>query len=255
MALTFGAATSDRVEISSSAEIDDLTTFTVLCWAFPTAANNSRRLWQWEDSGDGVIKTFFRQVAPNTRWGAVVVRATTNSDALTDDFTLNAWQFFGLTYDESDGSQAIHIYRGTLTTTVAEVTYTSFIAGTGTTTADDGTKFVGNVSGADVAFDGRIATYLVFNRVLSLGEMRGQQFFVRNVAGCVNFFHLGFNGTGTQPDWSGNGNSGTVTGATVGDHVPLGPPFGFDIPVKPNPILYMPYPSKVHPRRNLLLRM
>ena len=33
---------------------------------------------------------------------------------------------------------------------------------------------------------------------------------------------------GTQPDWSGNGNSGAVTGATVADHVPLGPPFGFD---------------------------
>jgi hypothetical protein len=52
----------------------------------------------------------------------------------------------------------------------------------------------------------------------------------RPIAGCVGFWHLGANGVGTQPDWSGNANAGTVTGATVSDHVPLGPWFGYDLP-------------------------
>ena len=44
------------------------------------------------------------------------------------------------------------------------------------------------------------------------------------------FTHYGFNKVAAQPDWSGAGNNGTVGGSpTVVDHVPLGPPFGWDV--------------------------
>lgn len=36
-------------------------------------------------------------------------------------------------------------------------------------------------------------------------------------------------GESPEPDWSGNGLNGTVTGTTIVDHAPAGPPFGFDI--------------------------
>ena len=39
---------------------------------------------------------------------------------------------------------------------------------------------------------------------------------------------LGYNGTGTQPDWSGNANSCTVSGATLSNHAPIGAPFAFN---------------------------
>jgi hypothetical protein len=37
----------------------------------------------------------------------------------------------------------------------------------------------------------------------------------------------GSNGTGTQPDYTGNANNCTVTGATQSDNVPIGPVFGY----------------------------
>jgi len=83
---------------------------------------------------------------------------------------------------------------------------------------------------------------MYFDRALSLGEIRSLQFHPRVLSGCVLYSHYGFNGTGTQPDWSGKGNSGTVTGATVSNHVPLGSPFGFD-----DPLPYIVTPSSVVP--------
>ena len=66
----------------------------------------------------------------------------------------------------------------------------------------------------------------VHNTDLALAEIQRQQFRPHPLASTLVFCMLGYAGTGTQPDWSGNGNNGTVTGATVADHVPLGA-FGF----------------------------
>ena len=76
------------------------------------------------------------------------------------------------------------------------------------------------------AFPGSIALFGLLNRVASQQEIVSLQFNPRVVSGTKVFMPLGWNGTGTQPDLSGNGNSGTVTGATVAAHVPLRPLFG-----------------------------
>jgi hypothetical protein len=39
--------------------------------------------------------------------------------------------------------------------------------------------------------------------------------------------NLGYQGTGTQLDYTGGGKNGTVTGATVSDHQPIPTFFGF----------------------------
>ena len=59
------------------------------------------------------------------------------------------------------------------------------------------------------------------NRRLSLGELKTQQFAPHPVSETVLFVPLGFNGTGTQADWSGNGNNCKVTGATQSADVPI----------------------------------
>ena len=64
--------------------------------------------------------------------------------------------------------------------------------------------------------------------MLSLAEITQHWMRSQNHANSKVLMHVGYNGTGTQADWSGHGNSGTVTGATVSAHVPLGPQFGFD---------------------------
>jgi hypothetical protein len=50
---------------------------------------------------------------------------------------------------------------------------------------------------------------------------------VWNMTETKALYELGYSGSGNQPDYSGTGNTLTVTSATVGTHVPLGSPFGF----------------------------
>ena len=80
---------------------------------------------------------------------------------------------------------------------------------------------------------GRMGFFHVISSELTLNQIIAQQYRPHVRSDSQVFMHLGFNGTGTQPDLTGKGNNGTVTGAVVADHVPLGPPFGFDIPWAP----------------------
>ena len=89
-----------------------------------------------------------------------------------------------------------------------------------------GNAYVGNSPGFVDAFVGRIGFFGVWNRAMPLGEIVSHQWCPRKTSGCDALYHLGFNGVAAQPDWSGSGNTGTVTGATVSDHVPLSSPFG-----------------------------
>jgi len=80
-----------------------------------------------------------------------------------------------------------------------------------------------------VGWDGNIAIVAVVDRVLTLGEIQSWQFRPRVVSGTKLFCHLGYDGVGDQADWSGTVGTGTNTGATQADHVPLGPTFGLDL--------------------------
>lgn len=78
-------------------------------------------------------------------------------------------------------------------------------------------------------FDGKIAGAGLSATVgLTLGELESVRYrggFSTRAA----LFQLALFGTGSpEPDWSGNANNGTVTGAIQGDHAPAGPMFGFD---------------------------
>ena len=86
---------------------------------------------------------------------------------------------------------------------------------------------IGNKANDGTPFIGRIAVTLLWNRALTLGELIDQQYNPHATSGCVGYWWL--HGTGTQPDLSGNANTGTVTGCAVADHVPLRPPFGTDV--------------------------
>ena len=62
---------------------------------------------------------------------------------------------------------------------------------------------------------------------MPLAQMQALQFNLHPTTNTLLLSHYGYNGTGTQPDWSGNGHNGTVTGATVADHVPMPPAFPY----------------------------
>lgn len=228
MALTFGAATTDRVQLDAG--LDNVVPETVLLWAYVTTLANNRTFW---NKG---ADNFNRGPTIDGTSGAVryfVNRATTDGDArsATGVLATNTWTLLAVTFDLTDGPR---IYTGTLDALAAEVSYAFRAVGAGALADDSGEGFrIGNHTFGTLALQGRIARIARFRRLFTLAEIIRWQFRPYTDADCDIFIELGFNGTGTQPNWTtlGAGIDGTVTGATVGAHVPLGPPFGIDLAV------------------------
>lgn len=227
MSLLFGAVNTDRVNCGSGTTLDNLTALTLMAWVYPTS----------NVSNKGIVNHF--QGAADSGWELYTADALGNialewagdtycfgQSTTTPLSSLNTWAFLAgcATFTAKP-----RLYTGTLAALASEVTY-DVVYTAGITRHDDAARnlMLGNkdTAATNLAFTGRIAWVGVWNRELALGEVQAQQFAPHVTSGCVGFFHLGFNGTGTQADWSGNGNNGTVTGATVAAHVPLRPPFG-----------------------------
>ena len=223
MALNF-AADGRHVNCGSGSSIDDLTTFTMMWWLNPTSLAASSFLASKTPVGYGTWRDVYCNVNGQVR--VEFKRATTGMTVYAVNGTLaaGAWQCIAVTWD---GSNAAKIYKGTLAAALAEASYATSTAGSGAYSSDAAEAlFLGAGPNITQRFNGSIAWVGLWNREMTLAELQSQQFRPRVTSGCVGFWMLGANGTATQADWSGNGNSGSVTGATVADHVPLGSWFG-----------------------------
>lgn len=159
-------------------------------------------------------------------WSIQVRRSTANDNLTPGDtgLALDTWTCFALTYNAAGTSgERLKYYQGNLTTAL------TFRAegGTGSgTVVDAGETLTVGGRGATESMNGKVAFFGHWNRVFPLGELKAQQYRMHVTSGCVVFSHYY---AGIATDWSGLGNNGTITGATGADHVPLGPPFGFDV--------------------------
>lgn len=229
MALSFPNAT-DRVECGSNAVLDNLTKGTYAAWIYPNGITSDSRIVQKGLAASGIRNMGIDGASGAGKLYVYAYRPTIvlmiSSTGLVTDTT---WQFVAGTFDSTLTDNDQHLYRGTLTSAVTEAaTYSARTVGSGALGDNSATnQSIGNRAPAGAyPFLGVIAWVGIWNRQLSLGELQAQQFRPHVTSGCVLFMHLGYAGTGTQPDWSGNGNNGTVTGATVSAHVPLRPVFG-----------------------------
>lgn len=209
------------------AGLDNQHTFTTLMWVYRTGDTDGRRLFS---KGTDEEKACFAPAGGTDSIRFGVKRATTFALATSNNavFPQNVWTYLAVTYDSTDGPR---IFRGTLTTTAAEVAYSGTrTVGVGAETSDSGQPWTIGQSGdpADYinSFEGRIAFVGHYRRRFPLAEVIAYQFSPIPDADCDIFMHLGWNDTGTQANWGplGAGINGTVTGATVGDHAPLPPP-------------------------------
>ena len=202
------------------------TSFTWITWHYPTTQTAGRRIAGKANSPITTEAVYRWATADTNDITAQVGRATVGAVTITTglNIPLNAWAFTVMTYDETNG---INIYNGTLTVAAAIASYTTQTIGSGATVDVNGPMGYGNEGDTTfaLAYEGRIAFFGMWNRVLTLGEIIQQQWKPHVTSGCVVFQYPGSNGTGTQPDWSGNNNSGVVTGATVGVGVSLGATF------------------------------
>ena len=230
MALTFTDNGAERVDCGSASSLDDLSPFTFFAWIYidGTGFRFGRIVNKGEDVKEFAMDGTASQNASKLYLG-VNTDATDAVAAADTDQTTGEWRFVAGTYDTTDGPR---LFSGNLSTAVSEESYTTRTVGTGSPVGDGSSDFwIGNRSSGTTnrAFGGRIAVVGAIEALLTVGQLKAIQY--RPAACLLHSQTVGFwvlHGTGTQPDYSGNGNSGTVTGATAGAHVPLGSPFAFD---------------------------
>lgn len=226
MGLSF-TGTADRVDHGSGTSLDNLAAGTCLAWVYRTADVSSQQHIFSKESAT----RYFRYDNGTGRLEAEIARATTSTfvESTGSAPALNTWTFLAWVFDTAaaDGDQ--HLYKGTLSALASESSYTTQRVGSGALTSEGTDAFiVGNRAGEFAQFGGRIDFLAYYNRAMTLAEIQSHQFhpFVAN--GCVLFTWYGHNGTGTQPDWSGTGNNGTVTSSAVADGVPIQAHWGYE---------------------------
>lgn len=120
------------------------------------------------------------------------------------------------------------LYLGTLTSAVAELGYANQDTGVGTHSFNGNTAYIGNKDADDTDWpDGSIAMVHFCSSALSLAELKRQQFRPCVRSDSELLIMPGLHGVSSVPDLSGQ-LAVTVNGLTASNHVPLGPPFGFD---------------------------
>lgn len=221
MSLSFAQATTNKVTVTNPLTFGSGTAFTYIQWVKQRAVPANS---QGTSKGGCDLFVF------SSNWFTEVPRATTTSYTLYTDAsvfpTLNEWVFLASRYNETDG---VDWYRGTLTSAPVLLSGTKTL-GAGATSANTSDLWIGNrnaTSSLSAAHD--IGQCELINASLSLDEIVQQWSRWTNLSSTVMNLRLGENGTGTQPDYSGNGNAGTITGATLSDNPPISRPWGRQI--------------------------
>lgn len=153
----------------------------------------------------------------------VVVGRSGTNDLLTGAGSgLNSagFHFLVVTYDNAAAPNRIKVYTGTPLAAAA-------LDGQG----GNGSGSVGNPSGAAYIvgnnatpsnnFPGAVSYHAHHPVTLNLQQILSMQQRIRRRASTDLLTLYGLNDAGTQPDWSGNGRNGTVTGATVYRNAPV----------------------------------
>lgn len=214
MALTFGGATSDRVAVTAAAGINNLAAITIIAWVNITTLTNLRMIASKDNGSAAAIFFALNGTGGNVQ---LQVARTVNAYASRNDTPLSAtsvWKCIAGVW--ALGSIPV-IYVGSLATALVDGTYSTQTAGSGTQADDSAYNFLWANDGTTLALQGRIAHAAVFGATLSLADCQSWQRRPRKTVGAnvAKFFHrLGNEGTGTQQDYSGNSNTGAVTGAT-----------------------------------------
>ena len=222
MALDFDAATEKIVVTSGSSALDSMTVGTRFVWAYCHSLSSDTHFMDKRGAGSS-WKAFF--VGGNNRLRVVHRRGTSNLvlTSATNYLVINQWLFLAYTWDESGSTEGQRLFQGTLRKPVVEHpqdAYVSQTAGSGSTQDDSsGDLHIGSISVDGYQMDGLIAYAGIWDRCLTEKELQAQQYNPHPTSGCLGLWE--FLHPTTIADFSGNGNTATVTGATLAAHVPL----------------------------------
>jgi hypothetical protein len=225
-ARVFGAATSDRIDVTN-AGIEDA--FTLLMWAYPTTRTIGRRFWEARGNDGAIFAQFLMWNTASNGIRLDVPRDTTAASAdTTDSWALNTWWCVAATYDETDGPR---VFRGQELTAMSENTYGTRTVGAGATkVAGEYAQLIGNrPDDPTLAFQGRVGMVVKWNVRLTATEVEearvAREFGDLPQPGAVVGFWRMADGASPEPNEVAGGVTGTVTGATylVNDGPPAWP--------------------------------
>lgn len=216
--LAYTGLGAHRVVAAASASLNNIATGTAMWWLYPTAAPNGHHLmnkpgtqsmrarlgatyFEMYYGGSTGDVAFSRDISGFAHWG-------------TNKWVKIAchWSFGG-----SSGDQKL--WMGDLSNAIAEPDmYDEVLTGSGSHDDSAGDLIIGNHASNNAALAGTLACMAIYNSILTEAQMN--TWFARPSAivksGCLGSWIFGDGGsTGSQLDRSGNGNHGTVTGASA----------------------------------------
>lgn len=218
-------ADGERIDVAAASSVNSLDAMTIVMWEYATSISGGTAQNLMSKGPNNSQWLFFRPGADINDLSFFHDRATTDTlvRSSVSLFASNAWRFIAAT---DENNVAPRLYWGSLTQAVAEVSsYNLQMTGVGSPADDSANGIrvgVNQTSSGQNNAKSRFAYIQIYNRRLSLGELESLQWRMRALSGCVLFLVPGYNGTGTQTDYSGNGNHGTIVStASVADHVPI----------------------------------
>ena len=208
MSLEFDGGDSDRVTPASvPSGLNGGTAYSVSTWLWPDTHANNRFLYQG-NVGANYFQAFFDGTNLRTRWDAGI-NAILDVTAATYIGT-GAWHHYGARWDGSN----LYIYidgvqRASGSLTGSLKTFTTF--------------YVGNSVGSVSSLDGKIADFALWATDIGAAWMSalgsGRASVVAIPLPTALWYPLLYGSA--SPDWSGHGNNGTITGATLAAHPPI----------------------------------
>lgn len=223
MALLFDA-TTERLESTDNALIP--TTGSMSFWLYPnwaqgdganhifldefTDANNQTRLQKFSDN--------------NLYFGFLTAGVWARITVLNANYTLNqsAWNHVSFTWDDVTNDQRLYLNGTEIGSNSTNDMHVSQDLALGNQTT---------ANGGAVNMDGRLAEWAIWNVVLTSGQaaILSRRIGVPRVRQDALTNHWPIYGTGSpEPNYRGT-SALTVTGATVADHAPVQPSWGFDL--------------------------
>lgn len=229
MALTFGGATSDRVSIAAHASINASEASIVSALVrFYIGTITAGRYIVAKNAVDG--NGGFRV---SVRGGGEirVQMSCTTVDAFAESTSLglsvNTWYDGHFVYEPGAGQEARIYVTPAGADAWTEPSYTGVTSHVGTTTGNPALTLGNNSNASPTSgLQGRIAMAQWKVGAIHTDQERALwQHGLGHLVSAGMTMNVGWDGTGTQRNISGNNNNGTVTGATFVAHPPLAMPF------------------------------
>lgn len=216
---------TDLIDVGTGTTIDNMNIGTALAWVYYTNAAVNGFIWR-KGTAAGANHAFQR--LSTGHFAIRVARATTllaaeAADASCAGSGVDKWVFFAATWTTSGANGDQRIYTGDRTTVAVEASaYSVQQVGAGTVGDDSGDNmFIGNNAAGSTPWPGRIGFLQVLKNVnLTLAQIRSWQWGMRWLTGTSGLWIPGHDNGTSVPDYSGNLNTGTITGTTVAASVP-----------------------------------